>query len=184
MTQTEQTPRAGQDPRAGLQVGSRTAFTFFCNVLPGHEKALREYLTASQGSPDAAGALEEIGTLHEFRWVMFDDDRRVFFASSFDGAFDKYIQDFGSTRLGVLIDGTLQHVEGWIGITDPHATEWFLEHAIPAVTYNGSYPEPSVKQVWKALDLQKAFEQVLDAPDAAEALQHPALRPLLEQAAD
>jgi hypothetical protein len=30
----------------------------------------------------------------------------------------------------------------------------------------------------------EAFEQVLDGPDAAEALQHPALKPLLEQAAD
>jgi hypothetical protein len=30
----------------------------------------------------------------------------------------------------------------------------------------------------------EAFQQVLDDPDAAEALQHPALKPLLEQAAD
>ena len=184
MAQTEQSPRAGQDPRAGLQVGSRTAFTFFCNVLPGHEKTLREYYIASQGSPDTAGALEEIGTLHEFRWVMFNNDRRVFFASSFDGTFDKYIQDFASTRIGVMIDEALQHVEGWIGITDPGAVEWFLDHAIPAVAYNASYPEPSVKQVWKALAVQDAFEQVLDDPGAAEALQQPALRPLLEQAAD
>jgi hypothetical protein len=30
----------------------------------------------------------------------------------------------------------------------------------------------------------KAFQQVLDDPEAAEALQHPALRPLLDEAAD
>ena len=173
-----------EDPRAGLKVGSRTAFTFFADVLPGHERALRGYLENSQGSPDTAAGLEEIGTLHDFRWVMFDEDRRIFFASSYDGGFTKYIQDFGSTRIGVLIDEALQHVEGWVGITDPGATEWFLEHAVPAVAYNGSYPEPSVKQVWKALALQEAFEEVLDSPDAAEALQHPALKPLLEQAAD
>jgi hypothetical protein len=32
--------------------------------------------------------------------------------------------------------------------------------------------------------VNEAFQQVLDDPDAAEALQHPALKPLLEQAAD
>jgi hypothetical protein len=34
------------------------------------------------------------------------------------------------------------------------------------------------------VQLQKAFEQVLNDPDAAQALEHPALKPLLEQAAD
>ena len=29
-----------------------------------------------------------------------------------------------------------------------------------------------------------AFQQVLDDPEAAEALQHPALQPLLDEAAD
>ena len=47
-----------------------------------------------------------------------------------------------------------------------------------------AYPEPTVKQVWQALALQKTFEQVLDTPGAAEALQHPALKPLLDLAAD
>ena len=45
-----------------------------------------------------------------------------------------------------------------------------------------AYPKPTVKEVWLALAVQEAFQQVLDHPDAAEALQHPAL-PLLEQAA-
>ena len=174
-----------EDPRAGIQVGpNRTGFVVFADVLPGHEKALREYLENSQGSPDTTAGLEEIGTLHEFRWVMFDDDRRAYFASSFDGRFDTYIQDFASTAIGVLVDEGFGHTEGWPGISDPGAVEWFLEHAVPPVAYNSSYPEPSVKQIWKALALQKAFEQVLDDPDAAEALHNGALKPLLEQAAD
>jgi hypothetical protein len=32
--------------------------------------------------------------------------------------------------------------------------------------------------------VERAFQQVLDNPKAADALQHPALQPLLEQAAD
>ena len=115
---------------------------------------------------------------------MFDDDRRMIFASAFDGYWVKYVQDFATSKVGALIDRNLQHCEGWVGIHDPGASECLLSYAVPAVQYDSAYPEPSVKQVWNALALQKAFEQVLDAPAAAEALQHPALKPLLDLAAD
>jgi succinate dehydrogenase flavin-adding protein (antitoxin of CptAB toxin-antitoxin module) len=153
-------------------------------VIPGHERTLRDLLEGDQDNPDGIKAIEEIGTLHEFRWVLLDDDRRLLFASSFDGSWEKYIQDFAATQIGQLIDRNLQHVEGWIGIQDPGVSDWLLERAVPAAQYNSAYPAPSVKQVWKALAVQEAFERVLDDPDAAEALRHPALKPLLEQAAD
>ena len=42
----------------------------------------------------------------------------------------------------------------------------------------------TVKEIRKAAKVNEAFQQVLDDPDAAEALEHPALRPLLDVAAD
>ena len=122
-----------QDHRAGPKLGSRTAFTFIVDVLPGHEQTLRDLIAADQGNPDGVKALHEIGTLHEFRWVLLDDDRRLMFASAFDGSWEKYIQDFASTQIGELIDRNLQHVEGWIGIQDPGAADWLLDRAVPAV---------------------------------------------------
>ena len=173
-----------QDHRAGPKVGSRTGFTAIVKVKPGHEQELREMIAADQGKPRTQEALREIGTLHEFRWAMFDDDRRMIFASAFDGDWEKYVQDFGTSKVGAIIDRNLQHCEDWGGITDPGASENLLSYAVPAVQYESAYPEPSCRQVVKAWALQKAFQQVLDDPDAAEALQHPALKPLLEQAAD
>jgi hypothetical protein len=41
-----------------------------------------------------------------------------------------------------------------------------------------------VKEIRKAQRVNAAFQQVLDNPEAAEALQHPALKPLLDEAAD
>jgi hypothetical protein len=38
-------------------------------------------------------------------------------------------------------------------------------------------------EIVKAQHLQEDFQRVLDDPAAAEALQHPALRPLLDEAA-
>jgi hypothetical protein len=55
---------------------------------------------------------------------------------------------------------------------------------VVAGNFVAAYPEPTVQQVLKALALQKAFQQVLDSPGAEEALQHPALKPLLELTAD
>ena len=172
------------DPRAGLTVGSRTAFTAFLKVLPGHEQLLREQLAGDQMDPKAEAAIKEIGTLHDFRWVLFDNDRQLLFCSAFDGSWDKYVQDFAATAIGQMIDRTLQHVEGWVGIKDPRASECLLGYAVPAIGYNCAYPQPTVKQVWNALAVQKAFQQALDRPGAADALQQPALEPLLEVAAN
>ena len=173
------------DRRAGPHSGVKTAFTAMLKVKPGHEQALREAIAYDQENPaPTQGALKDIGTLHEFRWVMFDDDTRLLFTSSFDGDWDKYVKGFASTQVGVMIDKNLAHVEDWVGINDPGASEQLLRYGVPAIQYASAYSEATVKQTWKALALQKAFEQVLDDPDAAEALQHPALKPLLEQAAD
>ena len=173
-----------EDPRAGLHVGSRTAFTAFLKVLPGHEQMLRDSLEADQVDPKAAAALEEIGTLHEFRWVLFDNDTRLMFCSAFDGSWDQYIKDFASSVIGQMIDRNLAHVEGWVGIKDPRAADCLLGYGVPAVGYNCAYPQPTVKQIWRALAVDQAFDQVLDNPGATEALQNPALEPLAELAAD
>jgi hypothetical protein len=41
-----------------------------------------------------------------------------------------------------------------------------------------------VKEIRKAERVNRAFQQVLDDPEAGEALQHPALTPLLDEASD
>ncbi len=53
-----------------------------------------------------------------------------------------------------------------------------------AVAFFDALPNHTLSQLRKALVLSRAFEQVLDNPEAADALQHPALKPLLDQAAD
>ena len=41
-----------------------------------------------------------------------------------------------------------------------------------------------MKEIRKALRVNDAFQQVLDDPGAPDALRHPALKPLLNEAAD
>ena len=126
-----------------------------------------------------------VATIHEARFVPFDDDTRLLFATSFDGPWDAYMDDFlnsGSTL--ALFDAVFQHVEGYEGLPDLAALQAFILGAQrTAAAYARNYPG-TVKEIRKALRVNDAFQRVLDDPAAAEALQHPALKPLLNEAAD
>jgi hypothetical protein len=117
--------------------------------------------------------------------VLFDDDTRLAFITSFDGPWDAYMEDFFSSgpTLG-LFDVIFRHTEGYEGLPDRPALHSFILMAQQtAAAYARNYGG-TVKEIRKAERVSAAFQRVLDHPDAEEALQHPALRPLLDEAAD
>ena len=173
----------GQAKRPGLKLGARTEFLVIGDVMPGHEDALRKTLKEHMANPRTQQAVNQIGTLHEARFVLLDGGKRLMFASSFDGDWDKYIDDFAATDIGKNFDETWKHVEGYPGVKSPKVKDWFQQHATEAGNFVAAYPKPTVKQVLKALELQEAFDKVLDTPGASEALKNPALKPLLDLAA-
>jgi hypothetical protein len=126
-----------------------------------------------------------ITSIHEARFVLFDDDTRLAFITSFDGPWDAYMEDFFTSgpTLG-LFDVIFRHVEGYDGLPDLAAVRAFVLGAeVSAAAYARNYGG-TVKEIRKAQRVNHAFQQVLDHPQAAEALQHPALQPLLDEAAD
>ena len=126
-----------------------------------------------------------IATIHEARFVLFDDDTRLLFATSFDGPWDAYMEDFFTSGPTLsLFDVIFRHTEGYGGLPDGATVKSFVLGAQQtAAAYARNYGG-TVKEIRKAQRVNAAFQQVLDDPDAAEALQHPALRPLLDEAAD
>ena len=115
--------------------------------------------------------------------MPFDNDTRLLFATSFDGSWDSYMLDFASKPLK-LFDAIFQHVEGYEGLPDLAAVKNFIMSAqLTAGGYSRNYGG-TVKEIRKAERVNKAFQQVLDDPEAAELLQAPALAPLLAEAAD
>ena len=126
-----------------------------------------------------------IKTIHEARFVLFDDDTRLAFVTSFDGPWDAYMEDFFTSgpTLG-LFDVIFRHVEGYEGLPNLAAEkEFILDAQQTAAAYARNYGG-TVKEIRKAQRVNMAFQQVLDNAEAAEALQHPALKPLLDEAAD
>jgi hypothetical protein len=178
------TPSTGT-VRPGVRAGSASEFSLFFRVRPGHEHALREAVEALQDSPGYRPGDYElpIASIHEARFVLFDEDTRLLFATSFDGQWDAYMEDFASKPLQ-LFDAIFRHVEGYEGLPDLAAVkEFILSAQVTAAAYARNYPG-TVKEIRKALRVNQAFQRVLDDPGAAEALRHPVLKPLLDEAAD
>jgi hypothetical protein len=93
------------------------------------------------------------------------------------------MDDFASKPL-LLFDAIFRHVEGYEGLPDLAAVRGFILSAqVTASAYARNYGG-TVKEIRKAERVNAAFQQVLDDPAAAEALQHRALKPLLDEAAE
>ncbi|MFF7600081.1 hypothetical protein [Streptomyces mirabilis] len=156
---------------------------------------MREDLVAladAAASENVHAAVRQIGTLHDARHVIFDNDTRFMFASVFDGSWDTYIDDFAQTVVGARFDKVFSHSEGFPGVTDPGAKDWFVAQQEPAEVFVSAYPDLTVQQIYKDQRVEEAFEAVLDTaefraaldnPANAELLATPAFQKLLEEAA-
>ena len=137
--------------------------------------------------------------LRDARLVVFDDGRRLMFASGFETDWDPYVDD------AILIVG-IQHFLDWLQHT-VEAEE--LVAAVKALVKDIDKNDPAFEEKAKPAGAklkatiqkvqtpatayfntersydsagqegpapQQAFQQVLDDPDAEKALQHPALK--------
>lgn len=171
--------------RPGKHVGPTSEFSLFFHVKPGNGDAIREAIVALQEMPGYRPGDYDvpISTIHEARFVLFDKDSRLLFATSFDGPWDAYMDDFAGSPL-TGFDAIFRHTEEYQGLPDVAAIKAFILGAqVSADGYARNYGG-SVKEIRKAQRVNEAFEQVLDDPAAGEALQHPALKPLLDLAAE
>lgn len=167
--------------RPGRKQGPTSELTVILDVKPGHEQQLRQKLEGSgrRSTEERRVTGDTIGTLHEMRWVLFDNDTRLLFCTSYDGDWDPYIEDFVRVSQPIF-DTIFVHAVGYpeAGIRDPRAKEYIVEHQLTALDYTRFY-EATIKEVQKALAVNKAFQDVLDSPEFRQALDDPALKPLL-----
>ena len=173
--------------RPGVSVGPTTEFSLFFHVRNGHGPELRRALRELQDHPGYRPGEYNmaITTIHEARFVLFDDDTRLLFATSFDGPWDAYMDDFFTSGPTLaLFDAIFSHVEGYEGLPSRAAVgDFVLGAQVTAAAYARNYGG-TVKEVRKAQRVNEAFQRVLDDPGAAVALEQPVLAPLLDEAAD
>jgi hypothetical protein len=139
--------------------GQAAEFTAILPLKPGGAQRMRERL--KNYTAEDAAALDKVGTVHDLRLVIFDNDTRLLFATTYDGSWEQYIKDF-ATLVPDHIDKEVQDCEGWPGVRSPEVWAYLARYQIPAMVFYSAYPEVSVRDVRKAVKTKKAFDALLD----------------------
>ena len=179
------------NPKMGLKWGHVTELRLFFHVIPGHAEALKEELRKMYESEQRNSKAAHLMTgIQDMTCTLFDNDTRYLHTTEFDTEWDPYIDDsLPSEKQRIVYANWLQHLE---------ETKQFGPNNLPTandikVAFNNARETATVFiktfgdtvfEEYRMRDLKKAFEQVLDHPDAEAALSHPALAPLLDFAAD
>ena len=207
-----QTQTAKRSPRKGARIGPVSELSVFLKVKPGREQLIRDTFTppwwkavADEKAPvtvveqletigsaevkAAVQAVADVGTVHNARYVLFDDGTRLLVSTTFDGDWDVYIDDFAASKVLDVWDKFLIHCEGYpdegkASLTVDEIKEFLTANQVTAADFYLDYPGVTTREIKEALRVQTAFQEALDNPEAGEALQHPALKPLREVAAD
>lgn len=147
-------------PRPGTRKGVWNEFTVIMPLKPGGADRMRTRFGGF--TEERTRNTDRIGTVHDLRFVIFDDDTRCIFASTFDGDWETYIDDF-ATIIPDEIDLLFGEVEGYPGVRSAGIKDFIARHQVSAMAFYGAYTDASVRDVWKALKVKKALDDMLDA---------------------
>src|SRR5262245_48900917 len=147
--------------RVGSRLGKVSELTIIVPFAPGGAARLRAFLRLFGGN--LAGA-DEVGTVHDMRFVFLDNDTRMLFATAYDGDWDAYIDDF-ATKIPDFLDIIDSAWEGWPGIRSPQAKDYLAKHQ---VTAEGWYVanDLTVAETRRLTRIGKAVDEFLDKVSA------------------
>jgi len=143
--------------RVGSRLGKVSELTIIVPFAPGGAARLRAFLRLFGGN--LAGA-DDVGTVHDMRFVFLDNDTRMLFATAYDGDWDAYIDDF-ATKIPDFLDIIDSAWEGWPGIRSPEAKNYLAKHQ---VTAEGWYVanDLTVAETRRLMRIGKAVDEFLD----------------------
>lgn len=144
--------------RAGKQSGNVSELTVIAPLKPGGAERLRRIFELTNGNMDGA---QRVSTLHDMRFVFFDSDTRIMFATTYDGDWDSYISDF-ATKIPELMDLLFVNVEGWPGIASPTVKDFIASHQIDAAGWFVANPQVTVVDTRRYQRMDKALAVFLD----------------------
>lgn len=185
----------------GMIHGVVSELSTFFTVRPGHEEEMCAAIERVQK------LLHELGPevhrklgLREWRQVLFDGGKQLMLITSFETEWDPYIDDalqvFGVDTFIDWLQHTVEAAQNREALqtTVDAARQGIINAAplkallqavqTPATAYFDVLSDQTVPQIRKAQRVERAFQQVLDNPAAGQALDSPALQPLLKEAVD
>lgn len=154
-------PVRNQPDGPGKRIDKRSELFLFGKVLPGGADLFRQRLPQFQA--EAAYWETRVGTVHDLRITLVDNDARLLFAITFDGDFKPYIEDIlknASPWFDALMPGVW---EGFVRAQDPSTIELVLQGALTSDFFYCAHPDVSVRDITRLKRLGRAVEELLDA---------------------
>jgi hypothetical protein len=145
--------------RVGSRLDKVSELTIIVPLAPGGAKRLRAFLRLLNGNLKRGGDL--VGTLHNMRFVFFDNDTRLLFATTYDGEWDAYIDDFVA-KIPDYLDIIDSAWDGWPGIRDPGAKDYLAKHQVTAEGWYVAHPDLTVAETARLKRIGKAVDEFLD----------------------
>lgn len=157
----EMIPVTQQPDGPGLRMGKKGELTMIGNLLPGGAEKFRERVAQFQA--EANYYESRVGTVQDFRGLIFDNDTRFILTVVYDGDFKPYLDDI-ATHAGPWLDALGTDVlEGYPGMDSPHVGEWVVSLLIPAEFFWAANSHLSGRDIKKIEKVAKAVDALFDA---------------------
>jgi hypothetical protein len=124
------------------------------------------------------GKLMGIPTIHFARWVLIDNNKRMIFASNFDGSWQQYLGDFidksGWGLTGIYSNTDRFPITKYLffkGAKDEeHFLAWSRATEVPTQVWYNAYPHLSIKNVNNNGYIREELMRDLDEQQAQQFL--------------
>ena len=144
--------------RVGARQGRVSEFTLIFPFADGGAERLHGLLQLLEGNFQLA---DQVGTVHDMRFVFLDNDTKLLFATAYDGEWDPYIDDF-ATKIPNALDLLLCNCEGFPGIRSPQVKDWLAGHQIAAESWYVGSPNLTVAETRRLERIGHAVDEFLD----------------------
>ena len=154
ITDTEKTSSAG---RTGLRRGKVSELTIVFPIAPGGAKRLKAVLDSGFN----VQAPDRVGSVHDMRYVFLDNDTRILFATTYDGEWDPYVDDF-ATHIPDELDVVFCNCEGWPGVRSPAVKDYIAKYQVTARAWYVAQPNLTVRDLKRLERIGPALDEFLD----------------------
>jgi len=154
-------PVRQQTDGLGMRVGSKAEFTLVAPVKTGGAKIFKERAAKAQiEAPYWEGTL---GTVHDLRVCLINDEKQILFAATYSDEFSPYVADvikFAAPWIDYMFDGV---GDGYPGITSPDAIPYLQKYTVEATIWFASNSDATVRDTSRGQNVLAAFGELLDA---------------------
>lgn len=157
---THAQPITDQPDGPGRRIGTKGELTIITELTPGGGRIFRERAAQAQAQ---AGYWEPIvGTVENFRVLLFDNDTRMIITLIYDGDFLPYLADIANAHswLDLIFKDV---VDGYQSLDQPDLLPLVASRSYSSDVFFHATPDASVHDVHRMQKLSKAFNEALDA---------------------